>query len=632
MKKLVCLMLTLVMALSLVSVAGAQESEIPEKVEISFKVGDSTLMINGTPVTVETPYIAGAGTTLVPLRVITEAFGAKVTWVNETKEIILEYPDVNITLQIGNINATVNNHTETLPEAPVLSPNGVTMVPLRFISETFGATVGYDNETAAITVVKEANGDSDTITSSTDLPRIGDSYWGWSMLNPAGMMMTERNGDGTSTCFTDEEGEIWVDIYDFSKSEQNEDGIFKSVYDIAKSDYFAGLTLSKDEKSKDSFGNRTFRITGRDKEIYVDNYVICVGKMTFEFYFSAPTGSEKIAQYTSVLESFKKEFAANDDEKSQTYDLSNVDENGNRTIENEDLKLSFKVPAEFSEQSLSLLNLIMYTGEDDEEVTFGIYTITDTVKAKDEAEEDRAMHVKYFNAKFCDISEVMEYEGIEGAYYYTMKTSGLTNGDYDFYDVFFEKGDYLYNVTITSTKDDGALFNTVLGSLKTEELDSETVGTFLRDNGTDGETDTINIGDWTLTYGDLWFEYGSNDMIGILMNASNENVALQIIIVDEDNVQASSAKELVNASVIELKKKGVEIIEPVKAKKIGNYSAYTVAAKSVNEETGDVVYARSYVLKAKGTYCIFDINTGEEQYNTEIETEVLKMIESLTNE
>ena len=205
MKKIVSLVLAIAMLMSICIISGAEEAIVPEKVEISFKVGDSTLMINGVATAVETPYIAGAGTTLVPLRVITEAFGARVTWVNETKEIILEYPDVNITLQIGNLNAKVNDHTEILPEAPVLSPNGVTMVPLRFISETFGATVGYDNATAAITVVKETTDSGDTISSSTDLPKIGDSYWGWSMMTPSSLMMTDRHLDGGHTLFEGED-------------------------------------------------------------------------------------------------------------------------------------------------------------------------------------------------------------------------------------------------------------------------------------------------------------------------------------------------------------------------------------------------------------------------------------------
>lgn len=123
-----------------------------ENVEISFKVGDSVLDINGTKTEVETPYITGIGTTLVPLRVITEAFGSQVEWDGEEKKITLTYPGVDIVLHIGSNIADVNESDRTLPEAPVLSPNGVTMVPLRFISEEFGAEVRYDE--GLITVTK----------------------------------------------------------------------------------------------------------------------------------------------------------------------------------------------------------------------------------------------------------------------------------------------------------------------------------------------------------------------------------------------------------------------------------------------------------------------------------------------
>ena len=126
-----------------------------DKVEISFCVGDATLMINGSEVTVEKPYVVGEGVTLVPIRVITEAFGAKVDWIEETETVKLEYPDVNITIQIGNPVAEVNGKAEKLLAAPELTESGYTMIPLRFISENFGAVVSYDEKTERITVVND---------------------------------------------------------------------------------------------------------------------------------------------------------------------------------------------------------------------------------------------------------------------------------------------------------------------------------------------------------------------------------------------------------------------------------------------------------------------------------------------
>lgn len=136
------------------------EKEAEKSVEISFKVGDSILKINGSDVEVETPYIAGDGTTLVPLRVISEAFGAEVNWDGETKTVTIVYNEKTVKVQIDSKKAVVSEANDSsvagveteLEEAPQLTENGVTMVPLRFISESLGAEVGYDNATQGITV------------------------------------------------------------------------------------------------------------------------------------------------------------------------------------------------------------------------------------------------------------------------------------------------------------------------------------------------------------------------------------------------------------------------------------------------------------------------------------------------
>lgn len=131
---------------------GVSAADIPERVEISFSVGDSILNINGESVEVDTLYVVN-GTTLVPLRVITEAFGSDVQWDGADKTIYISYPDIEITLQIDSRTALVNGEEVSLLEAPVVTENDRTMVPLRFISETFGAEVSYDEDTRGITVI-----------------------------------------------------------------------------------------------------------------------------------------------------------------------------------------------------------------------------------------------------------------------------------------------------------------------------------------------------------------------------------------------------------------------------------------------------------------------------------------------
>ena len=130
------------------------EAEDSHKVSVSFKVGDSTLTINGEKVTVETPYVVGTGVTLVPIRVISEAFGAEVDWDGETKTVTVSCGECKVIVTVGSKTALVNGEEKTLEEAPELTDGGFSMIPLRFISESLGATVGYDNATAQITVEK----------------------------------------------------------------------------------------------------------------------------------------------------------------------------------------------------------------------------------------------------------------------------------------------------------------------------------------------------------------------------------------------------------------------------------------------------------------------------------------------
>ncbi|MGN1116796.1 MAG: copper amine oxidase N-terminal domain-containing protein, partial [Candidatus Ornithomonoglobus sp.] len=67
-----------------------EEQEENNKVSIFFMIGDCILNINGQKIEVEKPYIAGEGVTLVPLRVISEAFGAVVDWDGDTKTVSID--------------------------------------------------------------------------------------------------------------------------------------------------------------------------------------------------------------------------------------------------------------------------------------------------------------------------------------------------------------------------------------------------------------------------------------------------------------------------------------------------------------------------------------------------------------
>lgn len=59
--------------------------------------------------------------------------------------------NIIIKLTVGSKNATVNDKPITLDVPPIIQ-NGRTLVPLRFISESLGAKVDWDNKTSSITI------------------------------------------------------------------------------------------------------------------------------------------------------------------------------------------------------------------------------------------------------------------------------------------------------------------------------------------------------------------------------------------------------------------------------------------------------------------------------------------------
>lgn len=100
--------------------------------------------------------LSSEGNTLVPMRAIFEELGATITWDQATRTVTAMKDSTTIVLTIGNATATVNGTIVPLATPAVLI-SGNTMVPLRFIAESLGAQVGWENETstAIITTLEE---------------------------------------------------------------------------------------------------------------------------------------------------------------------------------------------------------------------------------------------------------------------------------------------------------------------------------------------------------------------------------------------------------------------------------------------------------------------------------------------
>ena len=492
-KKLIAAILAATTALSAAPFALAEND--------AFNVGDSILKINGIETEVETPYVTENNTTLVPLRVITEAFGAKVDWDGDTQKITLTYPAVNIELQIGNIVATVNDHTETLLESPALSENGVTMVPLRFISETFGATVGYDNDTQAILVTKENMDNSSTVTGITDMTKTGDSYYLWSIDTPTQMKMADRTLDAMTTKFVaDDESSMYIDVYPITEDTVDFDEEYSK-----KKDFFSSYTLINAEKLPESNGTQHMHFQAKNKEQIIDfhEYYTKDYRYLITSLIKINDDTSTKDMILSVVDSFKIGKIDN-----ETYDLSTVKTEGTRQyreITDDTYKVSFYVPANYQMEDDNTENEFTFyepKNESTSHISLGIYSKTGDTTAYSLATHDHAIREKYASTKYSTLTPVSETG--TNSYKYTQTISGSTDSDLYTVDTFFEKGDYVYNFAVTTNLDyDEMELNTILNSIKAEELDSSKIGKLMRND----PEDTLNkakVGDYQFSIPALW--------------------------------------------------------------------------------------------------------------------------------
>jgi hypothetical protein len=105
-----------------------------------------TVTIDNRLLTFDQPPISVNYRTLVPFRGILEALGATVTWDEATGNIkaIRNTDHLTIEMKLNETTAFVNGKTTELDVAPAIA-NGRTMVPVRFLAESLGAIVRWDN-------------------------------------------------------------------------------------------------------------------------------------------------------------------------------------------------------------------------------------------------------------------------------------------------------------------------------------------------------------------------------------------------------------------------------------------------------------------------------------------------------
>jgi hypothetical protein len=108
--------------------------------------------VNGKPVHFEgqQPTMVNSRV-MVPVRGVFEHMGAMVEWDPATRTVFADGNGKHVVLKINEPYATVDNRTVELDSPPLLV-RGRTMVPLRFISESLGATVNWMSDQRLVAI------------------------------------------------------------------------------------------------------------------------------------------------------------------------------------------------------------------------------------------------------------------------------------------------------------------------------------------------------------------------------------------------------------------------------------------------------------------------------------------------
>ncbi len=134
---------------------------------VALNVGTPFSLVNGTKMQIDKdninvmPMIAD-GRTLVPVRFIAESFGAKVNWDEQEKTVTMDILGKSIKMQVNNNTITVDGEKKTFDASPKII-EGRTLLPLRALVESIGKNVFWDDRGLIV-----ISGDKDIYDSTYD--------------------------------------------------------------------------------------------------------------------------------------------------------------------------------------------------------------------------------------------------------------------------------------------------------------------------------------------------------------------------------------------------------------------------------------------------------------------------------
>ncbi|RUT33229.1 copper amine oxidase N-terminal domain-containing protein [Paenibacillus zeisoli] len=339
------ILLSLALTLMTCGVYNAAHAAGVQVQELRLKVGSKNAEINGSAQTIIQPYQTH-GVTMVPLSVFKKAFEADIKLGDGNTVKILKGKHT-ITLTLGSPVIWVDGHKLRSESAPAMLHNTF-MAPLRIVASGIGAklSTGEGGQIVVRLGLDEAadpagDGGMDIDTGKT---RIGNSFYGWTMQYPSGLI-PGSSGDESMATFSDSEDTYYLEIHAGSRISETADVdtlmdtlltsarnsgetvLDQQVFPTAKVPYARIVTTDKDGSM---WQERAYYGAGRI-------YTLYLASQTAKSY-------KDLQKYDALLNTFEPGF--NREDKS-IKDLSKV-KNGMTETYNDDYGISMQIPAEWT--------------------------------------------------------------------------------------------------------------------------------------------------------------------------------------------------------------------------------------------------------------------------------------------
>ncbi|SFJ27382.1 Copper amine oxidase N-terminal domain-containing protein [Paenibacillus sp. UNC496MF] len=460
-KKLLALLIT---ACMLFALAPAVVGAAAERLEIKLAIGSPTLSVNGATSTIQKPFKSN-GTTMVPLSVITKAFGAGLK-LEKNKIITLSYNKTTVVLTIGSKTVKVNGGAVALAAEPKIV-NSVTMVPLRVIVSAFGATLNLSGNTITIKGFKADSASTGTgnntsgIDSDTGKTKVGDSYYGWSMNYPSDLALADQSDNGSQLIWSSvaEDRSIYLAIDDIDQAYTRQE-----VRDHIQ-EYFNETEFAVESTTVNAGGLSYEKTVSRDRNGWYFEYHAFQAQNRI-YLIAAGVKSDSrddLNAYKSILDSFKPSFPSGD---KSVKDITRV-KDGFYTAIDKDYGLAVKLPVNWFRDDKSANPTFV---SEDGFMDFQISSLApgDTAEAwlgrsrKELENEFQSDYVRSTNESTIQLADgpaqVLSYE-----YSWDKKTW------YKEYEIFFVSGTHKYEANffykIDGTTKGDTLYNQIVGSL-----------------------------------------------------------------------------------------------------------------------------------------------------------------------